>query len=106
LVKAHFVLPEGFSIEDVDANTPAVIAPLGIESYKIKVLLNDEGLVRVEATFSRSDLCASITGYDQSIEIKVIGSLTTGQQFYGIDIIKITYRAFDHLAILVSHWRE
>ena len=106
LVKAHFVLPEGFSVEDVDANTPAVIEPYGIESYKIKVLLNDEGLVRVEATFNRSDLCSSITSYDQNIEIKVTGSLTTGQQFYGTDTIKITDRAFEYLGLFVSYWLE
>jgi len=90
LVKAHFVLPEEFSIEDVDANTSAVIEPYGIESFKIKVMLNNVRLVRLEATFSRSDLCGSITSYDQSIEVKVTGRLTTGQQFYGADIIKIT----------------
>ena len=106
LVKAHFTLPEYFAIEDVDANTPAVIEPYGIKSYNLSVLLNDEGLVRVEATFIRSDLCASITTYDQSIEVKVTGSLTTGQQFYGTDIIKITDRAFEYLGLFVSHWLE
>ncbi len=105
-VKAHFVLPEGFAVEDVDAITPAVIEPFGVESYKIKVLLNDDGLVKVQATFRRSDLCSSITSYDQNIEVMVIGRFTNGQQFYGTDIIKITDRAFDHLAILVSHWLE
>ncbi len=106
LVKAHFVLPEGFSVEDVDANIPAVIEPYGIESYSLSVLLNDEGLVRVEATFNRSDLCSAITVYDQSIELKVTGSLTTGQQFYGTDIIKITDRAFEYLGLFVSYWLE
>ncbi|MHC4737571.1 MAG: right-handed parallel beta-helix repeat-containing protein [Planctomycetota bacterium] len=92
LVKAHFVLPEGFSVEDVDANTPAVIEPYGVESYKIKVLLDDEGLVRVEATFRRSDLCSSITSYDQNIELMVTGRLTTGQQFYGSGLLTILGR--------------
>jgi len=95
-LKAHLVLPEGFSIEDVDANTPAVIEPYGIESYKIKVLLNDEGLVRVEATFNRSDLCGAITSYDQSIEVTVIGRLTTGQEFYGTDTVRIIGRRWRH----------
>ena len=106
LLKAHFVLPEGFSVEDVDVNTPAVIELFGVESYKIKVLLNDEGLVRIEAAFNRSDLCSSITSYDHNIEVMVTGWLITGQQFYGTDIIKITNRAFDHLAILVSQWLQ
>jgi hypothetical protein len=106
LLKAHFVLPEGFSIEDVDANTPAVIEPYGVESYKIKVLLNDEELVRVEATFNRSDLCSAITNYDQNIELKVTGRLTTGQQFYGTDIIKIINNKFEQLAVLSSYWLQ
>jgi hypothetical protein len=106
LLKAHFVLPDDFSVEDVDADTPAVIAPFGVQSYKIKVLLNDEGLVRVEATFRRSDLCSSITSYDDNIEVMVIGRLTSGQYFYGTDIIKITDRAFEHLAVFVSYWLE
>ncbi len=105
-LKAHFVLPEGFSVEDVDTDTPAVIAPFGVESYNIKVLIDDDGLVRVVATFRRSDLCHSITSYDRNIEVMVIGRFNTGRYFYGTDIIKITNRAFDHLAILVSQWLE
>jgi len=106
LVKAHFVLPEGFTVEDVDANTPAVIEPYGIESYNLSVLLNDEGLVRVEATFNRSDLCSAITVYDQNIELKVTGLLTTGQQFYGTDTIRIINNKFEQLAVLSSYWLQ
>jgi hypothetical protein len=105
-LKAHFVLPEGFSVDDVDVNTPAVIAPFAVESYKIKVMLDDEGLVRVVATFKRSDLCSSTTSYDDNIEVMVIGRLTTGQYFYGTEIIKVTDRAFEALDLLVSHWLE
>jgi len=94
LLKAHFTLPEGFSVEDVDVNTPAVIEPFGVESYKMKVLLDDEGLVRVEATFRRLDLCNTITGYDENTDVMVIGRLTSGQYFYGTDIIMVTDRAF------------
>ncbi|MHC4739415.1 MAG: RCC1 domain-containing protein, partial [Planctomycetota bacterium] len=106
LVKVHFTLPEEFAVEDVDANTPAVITYFGLESNNLSVLLNDEGLVRVEATFNRSDLCNSITSYDQNIEVMVIGRFTTGQQFYGTDIIKITDRAFEYLDLFVSYWLE
>jgi len=106
LVKAHFVLPEDFDVNDVDANTPAVIEPYGIESYNLSVLLNDEGLVRVEATFNRSDLCSSITSYDQNIEVMVIGRLTTGQQFYGNDTIRIINNKFEQLAVLSSYWLQ
>ena len=105
MVKAHFGFPEGFGVEDVDAEIAAVIEPYGIESYKINVLLDDEGLVRVEATFNRSDLYGLITT-DRTAEITVTGLLTTGRYFYGTDIIKITNCAFEQLVILVSHWLE
>ncbi len=39
-------------------------------------------------------------------EVRVVGSLTSGQQFYGTDTIKITNNAFKHLGILSSRWLE
>jgi parallel beta-helix repeat protein len=104
-VKAHFVLPEEFVAEDVDANTPAVIPLLGIQSEYMNVFINGDGLVEIEAAFTRAEFCGAATG-NEPLEVTVIGLLTTGQQFYGTDIIKITNRAFEHLAILVSHWLE
>jgi len=98
-------LGEGFGVGGVDGEIAAVIEPFGIESYKIKVLLDDEGLVRVEATFNRSDLYGLITT-DRTAELTVTGLLTTGRYFYGPDIIKITNCAFEQLVILVSHWLE
>jgi parallel beta-helix repeat protein len=47
-VKAHFVLPEGFLPEDVNTNTPAVIALLGIESDHMNVFINEDDLVEIE----------------------------------------------------------
>ena len=51
-VKAHFVLPEGFVVEDVNINEPARITePFepDIQSDHINVFVNDDGLVEVEA---------------------------------------------------------
>jgi len=102
-LKAHFVLPEGFDIEDVDANTPAVIALLGVESEYMNVFINEDGFVEFEAAFSRTDFCGLVTINDTT-EVIVIGLLKSGQNFYGTDIIKITDRAFEHLALFVSYW--
>ena len=102
-VKAHFVLPEEFSVEDVDANTPAVIAPLGIESDYIDVFINEDGFVEVEAAFSRADFCGTLTD-NEPVEVTVTGLLTTGQQFYGTDTIRITNKNLEYLAVLSSHW--
>jgi len=44
-----------------------------------------------------------ITG-GEPIEVTVVGSLTSGQQFYGTDTIKITTNTFEYLAVLASYW--
>ncbi|MHC4499536.1 MAG: DUF1565 domain-containing protein, partial [Planctomycetota bacterium] len=104
-VKAHFVLPEEYTVEDVDANTPAVVQPGGIESDYINVFINEDGLVEVEAAFERSAFCeAGIS--DEAIEVTVTGSFTSGQQFYGTDTIKITHNYLEYLGVLAAHWLE
>ena len=104
-MKAHFVLPEEFAVEDVNVNTPAVVQPGGIESHYINVFINDDGLVEIEAAFGRAEFCSIITG-GEPMEVTVAGSLTSGQQFYGTDTIKITTNYFEYLAVLASHWLE
>jgi parallel beta-helix repeat protein len=90
-IKAHFVLPEGFLPEDVDVNAPAVAEPIGAESEYIRVFGNDDGPVKLEVAFDRQAFCDLLTDGD-SLEITVIGSLTTGQYFYGSDTIRIIPR--------------
>ncbi|MHC4501237.1 MAG: choice-of-anchor Q domain-containing protein, partial [Planctomycetota bacterium] len=104
-VKAHFVLPEEYTVEDVDVNTPAVVEPGGIESDYVNVFINEDGLVEVEATFERSAFCeAGIS--DEAVEVTVTGSFMSGQQFYGTDTIKITHDYFKYLGVLAAHWLE
>ncbi len=104
-VKAHFVLPEGFVIDDVDANTPAMIEPLGIESDYINVFINEDGLVEIEAAFSRADFCGAAIS-DGTIEVTVIGLLSSGQEFYGTDTIRIINNNLQYVGVLASHWLE
>jgi parallel beta-helix repeat protein len=104
-VKAHFVLPEGFGIGDVDANTPATIEPFGIESDYINVFINEDGLVEIEAAFSRAAFCGAVTD-NGAVEVTVVGLLTSGQYFYGTDTIKIVTNGIKYLAVLSSYWLE
>ena len=105
LVKAHFVLPEDFSIEDVDSNTPAVIEPLGMESEYMNVFINGDGFVEIEAAFSRADFCGTIMS-NEPVEVTVIGQLATGRYFYGTGTIRIINKKFEQLAVLSSYWLE
>jgi len=102
-VKAHFVLPAGFVVEDVDAGRPAKIEPLGIESEYINVFINEDGLVEIEAAFSRGAFCAAARDYGPA-EVTAAGLLASGQCFYGTDTIKIINKSFEYLGVLASHW--
>ncbi|MHC4659606.1 MAG: S8 family serine peptidase [Planctomycetota bacterium] len=107
-VKAHFVLPEGFSVEDVDTDSPAkIVEPFepDIQSDHINVFVNDDGLVEIEAAFPRAGFCG--VGIDgNSVEVTVLGTLTSGQQFYGTDTIKIIDHHFECLADFASYWLQ
>jgi hypothetical protein len=104
-VKAHFVLPEEFDVEDVDANRPAVVEPAGIESDYMTVFVNDDGLVEIEAAFERSRFCqAGLSG--EVIEVRVEDRFVSGQGFFGTDTIKVTDNTFRDLAVLASYWLQ
>ena len=104
-VKARFVLPAEFTVEDVDSNSPAMAQPPGIESEYMSVFVNEDGVVEIEAAFDRAAFCDAVKSCGP-IEITVTGSLTSGQYFYGKDTIKIIKNSFECLAILSSHWLE
>jgi predicted outer membrane repeat protein len=87
-VKAHVTLPDGFLPEDVDINEPAWAGPMHIQSEYIKLLGSDKGPVRLEVAFDRQAFCAQITEPGQ-LEITIIGSFVTGQNFYATDKITV-----------------
>ncbi|MHC4573231.1 MAG: S8 family serine peptidase [Planctomycetota bacterium] len=105
-VKAHLVLPEGYTVEDVDTNSPAkIVEPFepDIESEYMNVFVNEDSLVEIEAAFDRGEFCAA--GIDgNSVELTVVGSFTTGQKFYGTETIRITKNYLKYLADLASYW--
>jgi len=103
-VKAHFVLPDGFAVEDVDVDTPAILQPLGIESDYINAFINKDRLVEIEIGFDRAAFCGT-TDY-RPADITVIGLLTTGQYFYGTDTIRIITDNLKHLAVFASYWLD
>lgn len=104
-IKAHFVMPEGFEVNDVDTNTPATLEPLCITSDHINVSINENGFVAIVAAFERSAFCDSgLSG--PTIEVTVTGLLTNGQSFYGTDTIRIISNNFQYLGFLASHWLQ
>jgi parallel beta-helix repeat protein len=104
-VKAHFVLPEGFVVDDVDADTPVEIEQLGIESHYMNVFVNEDGLVGIEAGFDRTQFCRAVKG-GEVMEVTVIGFFTDGRRFSGTDTIRILDKTMERLATLALHWLQ
>jgi hypothetical protein len=101
-VKAHFVFPEGYAVEDIDANSPAKLTgPLEVESDYINVFINDEGLVEVEAGFERSALCV---GESFAGTVTVTGLFSSGDCFYGVSGIRVSNNVLRYVADLALHW--
>ena len=100
-IKAHFMLPEGFRVEDVDTSRPAEIEQFQLTSESMEVFLNKEDLVEVVAAFDRIAFCG-IGPFEG--EISVVGYLTSGRRFLGTDTIKIVTNKIKHLAVLAANW--
>jgi len=101
-IKAHLVLPEGFSVEDINTNSPArIVEPFTADSVYMDVFLNEDGLVKIMAAFDRAVFCSN--GSAQG-NVVVIGRLTNGQYFYGTDTIRIKTNNLEYLAVLTSYW--
>jgi hypothetical protein len=85
-VKAHIVLPEGISAEDIDVNAPALLVPFGVESQYVRVVGNNP--MQLEIGFGREAICKSL-GEGGEIEATVVGSLADGRYFSGSDVVKV-----------------
>jgi hypothetical protein len=104
-VIAHLVMPEGFIVEDIDADTPFRVEPIGIVSEFVNVFINEDGDVEIEAGFARRDFCGAQIG-DGPLDITVSGLLTNGEYFYGTGTINIRNRTFEYLSALASYWLQ
>ncbi|MHC4478943.1 MAG: right-handed parallel beta-helix repeat-containing protein [Planctomycetota bacterium] len=103
-VKAHFVLPQGFGLEDLDSASPALlVGPARAESEYMNVFINQAGLVEVEAAFDRSALCSNDFA-DRTISIVAVLSGTSGQYLFATDTVRIIDKTFEQLAGFASHW--
>ncbi|MHC4755365.1 MAG: right-handed parallel beta-helix repeat-containing protein [Planctomycetota bacterium] len=103
-VKAHIVLPAEYDINDVDANEPLILEPLGINSEYMTVFVNSDGFAAIEAAFKRSGF-AIAADYGTTL-ITATGRLHNGYQFYGTDTIQVFDRRLQKLADISSAWLE
>jgi hypothetical protein len=104
-IKAHFILPEGYTIDDVDTDTPATLYPAGITSDHSEAFVNEDGFCAVEIAFQRGDVAAKLTENGE-VALHVLAHLTGGVPFYGTDTIGILDIRWEKMLGLSSHWLE
>jgi hypothetical protein len=102
--KAHFTMPNGFTISDVDSNREAVVHSFGIESAPVEVFVNEAGLVEVEAVFERESVCSLASDWPEVLT--VYGSLGNGNIFYGRSGVRMITPGLNEVAGLASYWLE
>jgi hypothetical protein len=101
-VKAHLVLPDGFTVEDVDSDRPAVLHSFGFESAPLYVFINKDKLVEIEATFEREAVCSLAGDWPQALT--VAGFLTDGSIFLGTSTVKIIHPGLKVIEELAWYW--
>jgi hypothetical protein len=101
-LKARLTLPEGFTVEDVDSNKPAVLHSFGFQSLPLYVSVNENGLVEILTTFEREALC-SLAG-DWPDELTVVGFLADGNIFLGTSAVRINHPGMKVIEDLAMYW--
>ena len=94
LIMAWLRLPEDITKDQIDQNQPLLLYPGGIEPVQRHVFeQGKKGNKRVSifAFFDKSELMEAIPDNGE-VELEVVGSLTTGQEFYGSGFVTILDR--------------
>jgi hypothetical protein len=88
-------LPEGISKNDIDSSRPLVLYANGYDDVKIEascqriIQWRRNGIVHttIFASFDIAELIEALT--DGKVQLEVVGGLNTGQDFFGIDTVRI-----------------
>ncbi|MHC4309621.1 MAG: GLUG motif-containing protein, partial [Planctomycetota bacterium] len=103
-VKANLILPEGFTVADVDPDRPAVLHSFGFQSAPLYVFVNKDKLVQIEAAFERQALCSLAGNWPQALT--VAGFLADGNIFLGSSKVRITHPGMNVIEELASYWLQ
>jgi len=101
-VKAHLTLPQGFTVEDVDSNRPAVLHSFGFESAPLYVSVNENELVEIEAAFEREVVCFLAGDWPEALT--VAGFLADGNIFLGTSTVRMIAPGMKEIEELALYW--
>jgi hypothetical protein len=103
-IKAHIILPEGITIEDVNSDRPAVLHSFGFESAPLNIFVNKDKVVEIEAAFERDAVCSLLGDWPR--ELTVAGFLADGNIFLGTSTVKIIHPGMKVIEELASCWLQ
>ncbi|MHC4313324.1 MAG: GLUG motif-containing protein [Planctomycetota bacterium] len=101
-VKANLILPQGFTVADVDSNRPALLHSFGFESAPLYVFVNKDKLVQIEAAFERQAVCSLAGDWPQ--ELTVAGFFADGSIFLGTSKVRIIHPGMKVIEDLTWYW--
>jgi hypothetical protein len=101
-IKAHIILPEGITIEDVNSDRPAVLHSFGFESAPLNIFVNKDKVVEIEAAFERDAVCSLLGDWPR--ELTVAGFLADGNIFLGTSTVKIIHPGMKVIEELAWYW--
>jgi hypothetical protein len=103
-VNARLTLPQEYSPDDVDVNTPAICKLPGAEipSDYIYPFINDSNLTEIEIAFPRLAF-DSIEAFGP-VTITLTGKLNDGFLYTGTDTIRLINRTYELIQAVTDNW--
>ncbi|MCH9022080.1 MAG: hypothetical protein IID32_04885 [Planctomycetes bacterium] len=105
-IKGHVIMPEGIEPADIDSAVMVRLAPFGILSDEVEVIMNESGQVELVITFDRAEVLAALEteAENHSLGITLIGAFADGSTFYASSTITILESRVGQLNLIASHW--
>ena len=105
-VRGHVIMPEGIEPADIDPNVMVRLAPWGILSDEVEVMMDESGQVALTIAFDRADVLDALEAEaeNHSVGITLIGAFADGSSFYVTRTISILKSRVSHLHTIASQW--
>ncbi len=105
-IRWHVIMPEGIEPADIDPAVMVRLAPLGILSDEVEVMIDESGQVELTIAFDRAEVLDALEteAENHSVGITLIGTFADGSSFYATRTISILESRVGHLKLIASHW--
>jgi len=105
-IRGHVIMPEGIEPADIDPAIVVRLAPLGILSDEVEVMIDESGQVELSIAFDRVEVLDALEteAENHSVGITLIGAFADGSSFYATRTISILESRVSHLHTVASHW--